>query len=440
MVYRRKSTPSVVVQSAPPVRRKNTGKKRSNQPKNTITAVPIAYSRSTDYFPLDRVGVMDCVARYAAILANPFAEVSGEICAPNMYATKSTKFTTRAVMTLGTLTNTTTGATQSIVNFNPWQMLATGAPGTYGRVQDSLASSVWTNAPLVGTRSISGAGQNIYQGFYSVSTGIKGTVAPGNAYAADMSVFSMSNSPYSIIQALGIPAAGGGINVNSPWEHRVVAAGLRIRYTGQLSTTSGTMVYYREPNNDGLGGPFSSILDGLALSANGASTSEDGGICSVSPDGIQLAWKPARDNDYSYQPVSQDIKPPAFDQYIPNFDNASHFDDARSMGVIISGHPTGSSFLIEAIVHHEMRATTITSTSTDVSLNGAAKVVSALKSKPDITATASTKSMVKGLVDQGGLAATIANEITKDMAREGFNVAAKVARRVYRRREPVGDY
>lgn len=416
-------------------RGRSRGRPQQNRPPQTtrMVAVPMGQSQSEPaQLRVPRV-ILDCLSRYAAVLADPWIDPGGEICAPNMWSTNSSKMTTRAILRIGVRTSAVNGQRWASVQYNPWQMFArTDGALT---VEGSSGATHWINAPLVGTTTDS---SSVYlDGFKAVSAGFKGALAfDDQRMMAQTGTLVSSDSPYDMALTLGQNLGQGSTtNWKSPWEFRLVAAGVRIRFTGQAQTLAGTIVGYRDPQNSQMGGPGTSLAD--SLKADGAAISVGGIMSPTSYGATMLTYKPFRDSDHSYQRTS-------LDYFLNGFDPSliAEAEDARHMGFFVRDPPADGSFMVEAIAHFEFRAPNIAQTPTPSAGSAATQVATAVPPSPMPNSATQAAAMAGNLARMGldaaaqavrGVASAAGSPVMTNVVAAAA-AAAPVYRRVRRQR------
>lgn len=164
-------------------------------------------------FPVFATGGMDkCAEDYAKVLVNPFGARNIKVCVPDLKMKES--FKTRVRIT-GTFSTGTTGV--GWVAFNPWLAI----------INNGGNSSLNTSYPVLYTTKL--YEQESY--FWEVTGAVFTT---GVAGANSDSIFTTEK-----------------MNQDNPRPHyRLVAAGLRITYSGSTFRNQGSVYLYRDPTNE----------------------------------------------------------------------------------------------------------------------------------------------------------------------------------------------
>jgi len=236
-----------------------------------------------------------CTAEYAVALVDPFGSRQTMPCIPDSIVLPSAKFQTKA---RATLTNGTAGT--GFVLFDPWKMA----------YNNGALVNTWCDNPIIYTN-----------GAYAGASLINYTVNAG-AFAVAGVTSSGSNSPYS--QA-DFTANGRQL--------RLVAAGLRVTYTGSSFRNQGRLLLFRSQSN----ASYPTIIQsGTLLNDNYTS------VMTVSRKSEYTFYTPDNHDYIAYHPLTD---------YFGSNAN-SHF----AYGILVDGADgtAPQSWFIEAIAYFEI--------------------------------------------------------------------------------------
>lgn len=317
---------------------KNNRPKSNNNSNNRTRSVRPAASRprnrpSAPAAAQPRRALTVCASDYAVALTNPFQlSPSVPICYPGMLTMPSQKLRVR---TFGEFAVNADGI--GGVAYFPFRMLCSDIATSGGSYHPAL---ITTNATYS-----TAAGDFSFANGPSVPT-VSTTV---NCYGG-------YSSPYTIASFAAGSARGA----------RLVAAGLKVIYTGKLLDNAGTGVTYRHPYvSNGLPAVRDSIQDLTAIPSTAQRR--------VDNDPFVIAYQPLVETD-------------CFVVTSPTFGNVEGaIVDRLGGGVFIKGAEPGTKFTYEAIAYFECIGQSLPLTVSHSDPTGVAAVINAVSHAPSVT-------------------------------------------------------
>lgn len=257
----------------------------------------------------NNVKLRPCTAEYAVALVDPFGSRKTDPCIPDSIVLPSNKFQTKARFTM-----TTGSQGTGFVLFDPWHMA----------YRDGSLSSTYNTAPVVFTN-----------GAYA-NTGVNTTIVGGAFVMAGLDIAN-SNSMFTNADLAGR-------------ELRLVAAGLRVTYTGSNFRNQGQVYLARTQFNTS----FPLIFTIGALTQDNYTS-----IVPVSRKSEYCFYTPDTHDFLSYHPQGY---------YVGAQGGSDHF----AYGIFIQGGDPASpqSWFVEAISYFEMIGPGLTLTKSHSDIEG----------------------------------------------------------------------
>lgn len=272
----------------------------------------------------NRIALSECAMRYALALTNPFSNNLKEVCIPDEWAQPSYKVAVRAFTTLVTGT------------------------GGWGWV-------------IADPQAISNDAANNARAILSTTAAYVGSQSRINILDPDLLKVNATRAPYS--QATLISQTGP--------KYRIVACGLRIRYTGKAIDRGGTIIALRHPNNETLNDLDESQLRGLNNSVPGP----------VHQD----KW-----TSVNWIPVN------ASNQAFKTYDPSSY---THSMGFFVRSATPGATFEVQAMYLTEYVGANIATTPSHSDTVGMAAIRNSLPERIITESTDYTQTLFNGIQD-----------------------------------------
>lgn len=287
-----------------------------------------------------------CASDYLAAQYNPWAEFPRAPCIPDQMAMPSAKqsYRIRASFTIG---EQGTG----FITLNPYSIQASNP--TVGYVPgltngDFLCPVFYTTAAYPNT------GVDIYN--YRLITPPVGS--PGI-------VGANWNSPWSgDLQVQNVPYQAPLEKVgNLAW--RPVAAGIKVKFAGNVMNRKGTVVLFNDPNNDGM-------LDRTIPSSQAALLGlEESAFTSVTEDEYNVVYRPRTNNDFQYS-----------DQWRESVQALARFD---VLMIAVFGANPGDEFAFDVIGHYELIGSHVPNrTSNESHIDLVGKINAIMPKKPSL--------------------------------------------------------
>jgi hypothetical protein len=312
-------------------RKKAQGKKRKQMKKNK--------SNSASQRP--RGHLSQCSTIYALAMSNPFLDLN-DACVPDNNTSPSYKFSVRGT---GSFSIGTGGV--GYVIFGP------------KRFGNDFSAS---NSPI-----------------YFTGSTYAGTTITTNTATAGVNNNNLARFPFPLAEVAPLDK-----------KLRVVGAGIRIFYQGTELNRGGTILAFREMNNNSCNGASESTL------ASWTNTK----LVPVDRRKHSVTWKPVQSSDFDYYDSPNDVSQ----------NNSTYYANAYGpccMGFLVSGSTTGNSFKYEIVTHYECLGSNVRQSPSSADSAGMSAVFSAI---PPIIETVSSvmsgdvlKGAVKALEGMSGL-------------------------------------
>lgn len=325
---------------------------------------------------------LPCTLDYAYCLLDPFG-CNVPVCVPDLHVLDSLKH--RSFLR-GSFNAGTTGF--GFVAYNPHQ--STNDPYTCRPAYCQNLASAGANAPChpVVYSTAAYTGTEMINDFQDDGT-------PNYTIGGK----SITNFPYEQTDfAQNLESSYSDAWLTGNKRVRLVAAGIRARYTGTELNLGGNMVLFREPDNASLlpsqGDEYS--MDEVLAHPNAL-------VIPISRKWKNVVWKPVSEDDYTFCPNGLNgIANSTFQKMLTGSETvlSSNSSPAWPLAIIVFGCVAGVSFEYEVFGHYEFIGAIANKTKSHSDINGVSLVRNIVPDGPsDRPAASIATSLVKQLTD-----------------------------------------